>query len=220
MSPRFTSYLIYSVVLLLASCGKQNHAEDPFSRTLTTRVDKEIKSPFSSKSHKKESRQRLESPFSSKISKVIERSSLSDHFTRIKEDKPRAALADAFTHSSTSNKPLALQDYFSSSKKESKSADLQDHFSNVKKEVTHREEDLHSKGAQRKVFRKNFIGERFRLFNKDPNSTRSKRKSLRKHRKKKDPFSRNSRKHNQPQSPRGEGDLFPNGVLPKMDDPR
>ena len=80
------------------------------------------------------------------------------------------------------------------------------------------QKDLQSKGARKKFWRKNMTGERFRLFNIDPNKTKKSKRATRKKKHKKDPFGRNSRKMHRAQMPKGEGDLFPNGVLPKMED--
>lgn len=95
-----------------------------------------------------------------------------------------------------------------------------DHFGSKSIVKEHKEKDLYNRGARRKVLRKNFLGERFRLFNLDPNKSRKSRQKVRQKKRKKDPFSRNSRKMNRPQYPRGENGLFENGVAPKMDDPR
>ncbi len=150
-----------------------------------------------------------------------ERALLADHFGSERSTKERGALADHFGSERNTKERRALADHFSTpgaSRGERKASP--DHFKAGVKEKEHKEKDLYNRGARRKVLRKNFLGERFRLFNLDPNKSRKSRQKVRQKKRKKDPFSRNSIKMNRPQYPRGENGLFENGVAPKMDDPR
>lgn len=222
MSARYKFILSISLCINLYGCSSDDKSRlpDAFSSNIKSRTNKELSTHFTTKAKKPKQKQALKSPFSKKVTKAIERSDLRDHFTKPSSTKPISTLSDAFLRTSEKKERAALQDHFTTNKKQGVRANLDDHFASNKKNIVHKESDLHSKGAQRKLFRKNFQGERFRLFNKDPNSSRGKRKAFRNKSRKKDPFSRNKRKLDTPQGPKGEGDLFPNGVMPKMDDPR
>ncbi|GAB4376466.1 MAG: hypothetical protein Kow0075_03620 [Salibacteraceae bacterium] len=111
------------------------------------------------------------------------------------------------------------RDHFSSERKKIERAALSDHFAHTVSNKEHREADLYSKGRTKKVLRKNFIGERFRIFDRDPNRKSKRKKGVSKRERKRDPFARKRKNLDQPQMPKGENGLFPNGVLPKLDSP-
>ena len=97
--------------------------------------------------------------------------------------------------------------------------EMSDHFSTGGKAKEHSEDDVAVSFKKKKSWRQNFIGERFRIFSRDPNH--KKKKAVKKEkRKRRDHFGRKKRDLDQPQSPRGQNDLFQGGVLPKMKDLR
>jgi hypothetical protein len=130
--------------------------------------------------------------------------------------KKQESLADHFAKPKTVKQKQRLSTPFSSVKKKKvKHVRKLDHFARPNKSTERGENDLAYRAKPRNIRRKNFNGERRRLFNHDPNKKKKKRSWFKF--KAKDPFGR--KKNDNPNSaPRGESDLFNNGVLPKMKD--
>jgi len=195
---------------------ERSFLDDHFSKSNSGSSKSNLPDHFSKGGSKKE---RLEMPdhFSKSGTKKA-RASMPDFFSSGNENRERESMPDFFSKSQGSTERGLLQDHFGSETSEKKRALLTDHYSATNKKTEHSEKDLQSKGARKKFWRKNMTGERFRLFNIDPNKTKKSKRATRKKKHKKDPFGRNSRKMHRAQMPKGEGDLFPNGVLPKMED--
>lgn len=137
-------------------------------------------------------------------------------FNSVFSQKQKEQLADHFSKPKAEKQKSRLNSPFSSEKQKRKERQKpRDHFSREKKKLKRSEDDLTYRAKPRKIRRKNFNGERKRFFNNDPNKRKKKRSLFRF--KAKDPFGR-KKKDTPNNSPRREGDLFNNGVLPKMKD--
>lgn len=179
--------------------NKDNLA-DHFKKSPKATNKERLTSPFSSKKNKQKERKLLPSFYATVIKKAAEHNQLPSYFNKkLQKEKERTQQPDFFSKPSQKNERV----------------DSKDHFSKQKSEIKRSEDDLSYKAKPRKVFRKNFVGERRFYFKKDPNKKKTKRFKF----KSKDPFGK--RKKDEQQSvPRGEKDLFGNGVLPKMKDMR
>ncbi len=131
-----------------------------------------------------------------------ERTMQADHFKGRVKERERGMQSDHFSNA-VSNKERGLQP---------------DHFGSAAGGSRRSDEELQMNARSKRLWRKNFIGERFRLFNKEPNKKQKREK--RKSSKKRDPFGRDARDMDAPQAPKNEMDLFNGGVLPKMKDLR
>lgn len=172
---------------------------------------------FSKKLKKPKARSLLPDFYGKAIKQLAERSQLPSFFNQaILKEKARTEQPDFFTKGIFHTKRAEQNDHFSAPRKARDKDAQADHFAGEVNDRQHRDEDLYSKGSTRKIWRKNFIGERFRLFNRDPNKRKQKNPS----KKDNDPFGRDPREKEAPQNPRGEMDLFQGGVMPKMKDLR
>lgn len=221
MRPAFSMLL---ALLLLCTpsmaSAQRKKTEDPFSRPERKKENRPAENPFAGKTKRiKPKKGSLPDFYARAVQLATDHNQLPSFFsTRLKREKERTQHPDYFSRSAEKKERYALADHFSHPSSNKKRGAAPDHFSSASVEKKHTEDELYSKGASRHIYRKNFIGERFRLFNIDPN--RKKKKQQRKQHKKRDPFGRDRRKMDQPQLPRGESGLFPGGVLPRMDDPR
>jgi hypothetical protein len=186
--------------------GKSNHERgelaDHFTKTNSNKNRESLADHFGTAD---DQRERLDSP---------------DHFAQDNHKGQQNELADHFSKSSSKKGHEPLSDHFSSKRSDQERSEFTDHFAAKKSNKEHTDKELYSKGSQRKIWRKNFVGQKFALFNKDPNASRKKRVAQRKKNFTWDPFGSKKRKANQPQMPRGEGDLFPRGVGPRLEDLR
>jgi len=177
---------------------RENTLADHFNSQSKKKEKTKLTSPFSTKKRTKQKRNLLPSMYAAAIKKTAEHNQLPSFFkTRIQKEKERTQSLDHFSRKT-------------SKRETTKSAD---HFKSNKTKIKRSEDDLTYSAKPKQIRRKNFIGERRRFFNLDPNK---KKKSKRKFQPK-DPFGR-KQKDNPNSAPRGEKDLFGNGVLPKMKD--
>ncbi|NQV51529.1 MAG: hypothetical protein HQ500_00005 [Flavobacteriales bacterium] len=162
----------------------------------------------------------LPSFFSKAIKKERERTAQPDFFGRKGGKVKRELLTDHFGKKDTDIKRKEPKDHFgSATPKEGQRKEPKDHFASKGKGNEASEDDVEVSFDKKRFLKKNFIGERFKLFSRDPNQKKKKavKKEKRKHR---DHFGRDARKQNRAQNPRGEMDLFDGGVMPKMKDMR
>lgn len=171
-----------------------DHFNSPFKKKEKTKLS----SPFSTKKSHKQKRNLLPSMYAVVVKKAAEHNQLPSFFNRkIQREKERTQSLDHFSQKTNKRKRTSTLDPFSTEK------------TSIKRS----EDDLTYNAKPKKIRRKNFVGEKRRLFNRDPNK---KKKSKRKFQPK-DPFGR-KQKETPNSAPRGEKDLFGNGVLPKMKD--
>lgn len=144
-----------------------------------------------------------------------------DHFQNTKLELNKATLNDHFTYEKVRSSKRSENDHFAKKENNKKGGMTPDHFSAEHLEIKRRESDLSNRARPKKSLRKNFVGQKYRIINSDPNKSKAKTKAIKRSKNKnKDPFGRNSQKVNQPQGPKGENGLFQGGVLPKMEDLR
>ncbi len=147
---------------------------------------------------------------------------LSDHFNKPLRNKTMALLSSPFSvEKGKANERQEIPGGFlrpaPKSKKRGRKPSISDPFSRGYEPKERTEDDLVVKTFPKVRKRQNFVGERFRLFSRDPNKKKRKKQRKLKNR---DPFGRKDKEMDQRQSPRGQKDLFQNGVLPKMKDDR
>lgn len=144
-----------------------------------------------------------------------------DHFQNTKLELNKEVISDHFTFERERNSKHPENDHFTAKESTTKGGNTLDHFIAVRVDIKRRESDLTNKARPKKTLRKNFVGQKYRIINRDPNKSKAKTKVIKRSKNvNKDPFGRNSRKVNQPQGPKGENGLFQGGVLPKMEDLR
>ena len=193
-----------------------------FSKQTKQKKEKDAFLPdFYAKAVKKlDERNQLPSFFATAIKKERERTAQPDFFGRKGGKVKRELLSDHFGKKDADIKRKEPKDHFGvASKKEGKRKESKDHFASKGKSNEASEDDVDVSFDKKRFLKENFIGERFKLFSRDPNQKKKKavKNERRKHR---DHFGRDARKQNRPQNPRGEMDLFDGGVMPKMKDIR
>jgi len=151
----------------------------------------QLPSFFNKKEGKKKERSRLSDHFGKEVQKR-ERGASKDHFGKEVKRKERTALGDHFGKPVSKRERGAQKDHFLKPKSNKERGLQSDHFG---KEVSNRErseEDLQIKGGRRAREPNRFVGERFRLFQRDPNAKR--KRTVRKRKKKsRDHFGRKAR---------------------------
>jgi hypothetical protein len=212
--------------------------KDYFSSRQVRKDRKQIKSGFSEKVKGKESKKKaaiLPDFYAKLVEQAAEHNQLPSFFSKaIEREKDRTSQPDFFgkpfvSRSSTEqpdhfgkplkNKSLKEQNDFFGASVGQKQRKLQDdYFQQSKKDKRHSDQELTQRSDQRRYWRKNFIGEKWRIFDTDPN--KKNRKETSKSNKTRDPFGRDARKMEEPQAPRNQMDLFDGGVMPKMKDLR
>jgi hypothetical protein len=202
MFRRFVILFFLSVFVstqLFAQKNKRgNSLADHFNSPSKKKEKTKLSSPFSSKKKPKQKRNLLPSMYAVAIKKTAEYNQLPSFFkSRIQKEKERTQSLDHFSRKTN--------------KRETTSST--DHFNSEKKRIKRSEVDLTYNAKSKKIRRKNFVGERRRLFDQDPNKKKNSKRKFQP----KDPFGR-KQKDNPNSAPRGEKDLFGNGVLPKMKD--
>jgi hypothetical protein len=144
-----------------------------------------------------------------------------DHFQNTKLELNKEVISDHFTFEREKSSKHSESDHFTAKESITKAVKSRDHFSAERVDIKRRESDLTNNARPKKTLRKNFVGQKYRIINRDPNKSKAKTKAIKRSKNKsKDPFGRNSRKVNQTQGPKGENGLFQGGVLPKMEDLR
>jgi hypothetical protein len=163
-------------------------------------------------------RNQLPSFFNRAIQREKERTQQPDFFQKGIFNKERSMQADHFLSRVIGRKRGMQSDHFSSAISQKERGQQPDHFGSAGSSERRSDAELEMSARKKRLWRKNFIGERFRLFNKKPNQKQERKK--RKAAKKRDPFGKDAREMDTPQSPKNQMDLFNGGVLPKMKDLR
>lgn len=217
---------------------KEAGLQDYFSSRQATKDRKQIKSGFAEKVKGKEPKKKgavLPDFYAKLVEQAAEHNQLPSFFSKaIEREKARTTQPDFFgkpffSKSSTEqpdhfgkplkNKSLEEQnDFFGSSISRNQRKLQEDYFQQSKKGKRQSDQELTQRSDQRRYWRKNFIGEKWRIFDTDPN--KNKRKATTKRNKTKDPFGRDARRMDEPQAPKNQMDLFDGGVMPKMKDLR
>jgi hypothetical protein len=218
--------------------AKHKHPlKELFRKKVKPTSGKDFKSAFNTKSEQKQysdlgsyfskaislnkGEEMLPDFFGKALGKRPERAALPSSFSKeVEKDRRRSIQADFFTGSIRKTTRGEQLDHFAVEVRKSGKRGFQaDHFNAKSKDRAPSEKDLEVKARRKLIYPKNFVGERFRLINRDPNA--NKRKTQKKiKRKERDPFSRARNGQTPTQTPRGEMDLFQGGVLPKMKDLR
>ena len=165
-------------------------------------------------------RNQLPSFFNKAIQKEKERTLQPDFFNSGIFSKERTLQADHFRSKVSNKERKAISDHFATSDSKKKQREGQpDYFGSAVRGKRLSDEELEHNARGKKNSRKNFIGERLRLFNTDPNR-KGRKEGKKRERKRRDPFGRDARESEQPQNPKNQMDLFDGSVLPKMKDLR
>ena len=195
---------LLSILIILTLCHLGISQEDDkklsdfFGKKVKTKERALLKSAFAKKErgNSKKKNHLLPDFYAKTVEKITERSQLPSFFNKaLEKEKARTQQPDFFSKSSNSKK-RGFQS---------------DHFSSGVSDKEHSEDDITSGRVTKKRVGSRVIGERFRIFSRDPNK---------KSKKKRDPFGKKKRDLDRAQQPRNESDLFPGGVLPKMKDMR
>lgn len=236
---------IFTIAVLLFFTRSFSYGQEKSTKLndhfLSKQVEHErelLKGGFSQKVRGKKSKdeiKRLPDFYSKIVEKAAEHNQLPSFFSKaIEREKERTTQPDFFGKPLIARKSSTLDDHFGKpikskefkeqndffnapSKQKDKELEA-DYFQHGKKGARRSEKELTMKSPQRKRWRKNFIGEKWRIFNSDPNN--KKQKEAKKSNKTRDPFGRDGRKMDQPQAPKNQMDLFDGGVMPKMKDLR
>lgn len=236
LTKRFSIVFLCLLLTQIALCQTDEKRQSDFFGKKSKQENRSLLKSAFSKKEKPEKRGLLSSPFARKertkrekknpflpdfyakaVDQLAERSQLPSFFnSALEKEKQRTQQPDFFSKGIFKTKRTEPGDYFSKSVFGKKRGIQADHFSSGVSEKEHSEDDLTSGKVMKKKVGNRFIGERFRLFTRDPNQKKKPKKS----KKKRDPFGKKKRDLDNPQSPRNEMDLFPGGVLPKMKDMR
>jgi len=216
---------LLSILIILTLCHLGISQEDDtklsdfFGKKLKTKERALLKSAFAKKErgNPKKKNPLLPDFYAKTLEKITERSQLPSFFNKaLEKEKARTQQPDFFSKGIFKAKRSEPGDFFSKSSTSKKRGFQSDHFSSGVSEKEHSEDDITSGRVTKKRVGNRFIGERFRIFSRDPNKKSKPKKS----KKKRDPFGKKKRDLDRAQQPRNESDLFPGGVLPKMKDMR
>ena len=216
---------LFSILFILILCHVGNTQEDDkklsdfFGKKVETKERTLLKNAFAKKERRNPKKQNPAPPnfYVNSVGKIVERSQLPSFFNgALEREKERSQQPDFFSKGMFKTKRSEPGDFFSKSSNSKKRGFQSDHFSSRVSDKEHSEDDITISGVTKKRVGNRFIGERFRIFSRDPN----KQSKAKKPKKARDPFGKKKRDLDRAQQPRNESDLFPSGVLPKMKDMR